>query len=110
MTATHLPRCKEGAPKPESAARLGEAVTEPQGTCRCPPPPGFISPLPEQDISLIRVPNLDEAQSLLTPVGAMSMVIYRKEITGKLQYEYETQYPEILHPELPNPGPKVIEL
>ena len=32
VTAMHPPGCKEQALKPKSAAGLGEAVTEPQGT------------------------------------------------------------------------------
>ena len=75
LIATHPHRHKECAPEPESVARLGEALTELQGMWRCPPPPGFKSQLPGQDIPLIGVSDLDKAQSLLTPVGAMSLVI-----------------------------------
>ena len=39
-----LLRHEEQAPESESAASLGEAVTEPQGMQKCPPPPGFESP------------------------------------------------------------------
>ena len=38
------------------------------------------------------------------------MVSYRNEITGDLKHEYETQYFEPLHPESPNPGPKITKL
>ena len=110
VTSTHPLGHKEWDPKPESAAEFGEAVTEPQGMQRCPPPPGFGSLPPKQYISLIGVPNLDESQSLLTPVIALSVVIYRTEITGKLKYEYETQSVKHLHPESPNPRPKITEL
>ena len=91
-TATHPFMCKEWAPKPESEAGLGEAVTEPQGMWRCPPPPGFESLPLEQDVPLAGVPNPDEGQSLLRPVGTMSIVVYKNKITGDLEYEYVTQF------------------
>ena len=110
VTTTHPPGHEEWASNSESAAGLGEAMTEPQGMQRCPPQPGFESLPLEQDVSLIWVPNLGEAQSLLTQVGVMSVVIYRNEITGKLENEYEYQYLKPLHLELPNPRPKIIRL
>ena len=98
-TAICPPRHEEWAPKPKSTAWLGEAATEPQGAQVCLPPPGFKSLPPEQDIPLIWVPDPVEVQSILTPVSTMSLVVYRNESTGGLKYEYETQYPEPLHPE-----------
>ena len=96
------PRHEEWAPKPENAGKQMEAVKEPQGMQVCPPPPGFESLPPEQDIPFIRIPDLDEARSVLMPVHTMSMVVYKNDIMGNLKYEYETHYLEPLHLESPN--------
>ena len=93
--------------EPKNTAGLEGAATEPQGAQVCPPTLGFESLLPEQDISLIEAANPDEAQNLLMPVGTMSMVMYKNEIIGNLKYE--TQFLELLHLELPDHGPKIIQ-
>ena len=107
-TATCPLRHREWAPEPESAARLGEAATEPQGMWRCQQPPGFESLPLEQDIPLIWVPDPDEAQSLLTPVSTMGTVVYKNEVMGDLKYEYMTQFLKLLHSESPDHRPKLL--
>ena len=108
--ATHPLRCEEWAPEPEKAAKQKEAVTEPQGALVHLPLPGFESLPPEQDILLIRIPNLEEVQSVLMPVGTMSMVVYKNKVIGNLEYEYETHYLKPLCLDSPNHRPKVTEL
>ena len=107
--ATCPPWHEEWAPEPENAAKQMEMVTEPQGMQVCLPPPGFKSPPPEQDIPLIWIPNPDEAQSGLTPVSTMNMVVYENEIMGNLGYEYKTHYLEPLQLESPDHRPKITE-
>ena len=85
-------------------------MTKPQGMWVYLPPPGFESPLPEQDVALIRIPNLEEAQSILMPVGTVSMVVYKNEVMCNLEYKYETHYLKPLHLESPNHRPKITEL
>ena len=91
-TATCPLRCVEWAPKPESVARMGEAVTESQGMWKCPPLPGFDLLPPEHDVPLIGVPDPNEVHSILMPVSTISLIVYRNEITGDLKYKCKTQY------------------
>ena len=65
---------------------------------------------PKQDIPLIEIPNPNGSKSALTPVGAMSIVIYKNEVMGNLKYEYETHCLGPLCPELPNHRPKITKL
>ena len=109
-TAACPPWHEEQAPKPKNVAKLREAVIEPWGTEVCLPPPGFESPLPEPDVPLIGIPNLDEAQSVLMPVSTMSVVVYKNEVMGNLEYEYKIHYPEPLCPGPPDHGPKITNL
>ena len=81
------PRQKEWAPEPKKAAKLREVVTEPQGMQVCLLPQGFESLPPLEDIPQIGIPNPDEAQSVLTPVSTMNMVVYMNKITGNLKYK-----------------------
>ena len=105
VAAAHPPRCKTQAPKPNNAAKLMESATKPQVMQVCLPPPGLESLPPEQDISLIGIPNPDGAQSALMPVSAISMVVYKNEVTGNLQYEYEIHYLRPLCQDSPNHRP-----
>ena len=64
----------------------------------------------EQDIPLIKIPNPDGALSALMPVSAMSMVVYKIEVMGNLEYEYKTHYLRPLHLGSPDHGPKITKL
>ena len=87
-----------------------EAVTEPQGTQVCLPPPGFESPLLEQDIPLIRNPNPDGAQSALMPVSAMSMAVYKNKVMGISSMSIRLIIAGHCNPESPSHRPKITKL
>ena len=75
--ALHPPRCKEWAPKPKNMTKPMGAVAEPQGMLVCPPPLGLEPPLPKQDIPLIGITNPNGSQSVLMPVSAMNIFVYK---------------------------------
>ena len=102
------PRCQEKAPGPKNATKPMGAAPEPQGMWVCPPPPGFEPLLPKQDVPLIGIPNPNGSQSALMPVSAMSIIIYKNNVMGNLEYEYETHCPR--HPESLNHSPKINDL
>ena len=108
----------EQAPELEDVTGLEEITTGSQALQMCPLLLlGFEMilstsepPLLEGIALLIRLPNLEGAQPVLTPIRALQMVKFKNELTGNMEYQYQAQIVGSLCLDSPVDEPKITEL
>ena len=59
---------------------------------------------------LVKLPNLEGARPALTPIRALQMVVFKNELTGNVEYQYQAQIVGSLCLDLPSEELKIAEL